>query len=177
MRKIQKVLLGVFAAGVLLSGIGTGIAFVEYSTLAYGGHKMIGEENLVTKTYVYELKDLSDRIQILDDFDYYSSRVTTLVEDSTVPEKEIQYQVTYNEKRVRPYIWSHESVDHGNEESLLQIGLEMEYERNEFEEFMEVKDAVLNELKQNAISSYEIIYVTDVVIKVHPETMKMMKVM
>lgn len=37
MHKVQMVLLGVFFGGVLLGGIGAGVALVEYSSLDYGG--------------------------------------------------------------------------------------------------------------------------------------------
>lgn len=176
MRKVQKILLGVFATGVLLTGIGTGMAFVEYSTLAYGGQKIVGKEHLVTKTLTYKLEDSKEEILLLEGLDYHASRVTELMEDSTIPKNEIQYHVTYNEKRVRPYLWSNESdTFESTKEEPMRIGLGLEYENNEFEEFMEVKDIVLNELKQNTISSYEIVYVSDVMIKVHPETMEMIQ--
>ncbi len=35
MRRIHVILLGIFMTGVLLGGIGTGIAFGEYSTMEY----------------------------------------------------------------------------------------------------------------------------------------------
>ena len=38
MRKIHVILLAVFTTGVLCGGIGTGIAFGEYSSMEYGGH-------------------------------------------------------------------------------------------------------------------------------------------
>lgn len=176
MRKIQKILIGVFAAGVLLTGIGTGVAFVEYSTLTYGGQKIIGEEHLATKTLTYKLEDFKEEVILLEGLDYHASHVTELMEDATVPKNEIQFQVTYNEKRVRPYLWSNESESfESTEEDPMRIGLGIEYERNEFAEFMEVRDIVLNELKQNTISSYEIIYVTDVLVKAHPETMAVIR--
>ena len=48
MRKIHVILLAVFTTGVLCGGIGTGIAFGEYSSMEYGGAVMLGEEYLVT---------------------------------------------------------------------------------------------------------------------------------
>ena len=81
MRNIQKKLLGMFAGGVLLTGIGTGIALVEYSTLSYGGHKIIGEDNLVTDTFIYELEDIGNEVVLLEGFDYNASHVTEVIED------------------------------------------------------------------------------------------------
>ena len=37
MRKVQKILIGTLLGGVLLGGIGTGVALVEYSSFAYAG--------------------------------------------------------------------------------------------------------------------------------------------
>lgn len=176
MRKIQKVLLGVLAAGVLLTGIGTGVALVEYSTLNYGGQKIIGEGSLVTNTFTYELDEKQKDFILLEGFDYNASRVTELIEDNGIPKNEIQYEVTYNEKRVHPYIWSSDTDESVNtKEEAVRVGLGMEYFRNEFADFMESKDLILNDLKNHTISTYEMTYVTKVLIKVNPETMKSVK--
>ena len=49
MSKFQKILLGVFCGGILLCGIGAGVAFTEFSSLTYGGEKLLGEGEFVTK--------------------------------------------------------------------------------------------------------------------------------
>ena len=51
MRRIQKILAGVFFGGVLLCGIGAGVAFVEFSSFEYGGEKQIGSDVLVTEAF------------------------------------------------------------------------------------------------------------------------------
>lgn len=173
MRKLHQVFLGLFVGGVLLTGIGTGIAFVEYSTLNYGGHKLIGEEDLVIDTFTYQWEEENMDLVLLDDFDYHASRVTELVEDTQIPKNEIQYEVTYNENRVRPYIWASKAEESTmSQEEPVHIGLEMDYLRNELADFMESKDLILSELKKHTISSYEIPYVTKVLVKVNPETMQ-----
>ena len=53
MRRIQKIMTGIFLGGVLLGGIGTGTAMVEYATLSYGGERLVGEEYLVTWTMIF----------------------------------------------------------------------------------------------------------------------------
>ena len=173
MRNIQKKLLGMFAGGVLLTGIGTGIALVEYSTLSYGGHKIIGEDKLVTDTFIYELEDIGNEVVLLEGFDYNASHLTEVIEDSSIPSDEIQYEVTYNANRVRPYIWSNgESDSVSRHEESLRVGLGMDYFRNDFADFMESKDLILSELKNHTVSTYESTYVTNVVIKLNPETME-----
>ncbi len=176
MRKIQKLLIGVFIGGVLLSGIGTGMAFVEYSTLSYGGQKIIGEENLVTKTLTYELSEDHNEVIILENYSYWTSHVTEVVEDPEVSKREIQYEITYNEKMVRPFLWTDESLNSETKKiDTVRIGLSIEYFGDEFGEFMKNKDMVLNELKQNKISSYVRNHVTDVVIRIHPDTMDLVE--
>lgn len=49
------------------------------------------------------------------------------------------------------------------------------YVGDDFELFMENKDRILKELKKNKISSYEVVYVTAVTIRVNPETMPYIK--
>ena len=97
MRKVQKILTGVFLSGILLGGIGTGIALVEYSSLAYGGEKRIGEENLVTKELDYVFDPEKERINILGN--YWTKSIEV---DESVPTGTVRYEVTYNEKRVEP---------------------------------------------------------------------------
>ena len=47
MRNVQKVLTGIFLSGILIGGVGTGIAMVEYSSLVYGGEKLIPNFGLI----------------------------------------------------------------------------------------------------------------------------------
>lgn len=104
MRKVQKILSGIFFCGVLLGGIGTGVALVEYSSLAYGGEKRIGEENLVTRELDYVFVPGEERISIVRGYWYDSIEA-----DETVPEGTIRYVVTYNEKTVEPTLYSWEA--------------------------------------------------------------------
>ena len=43
MRRLQKVLLGALGGGVLLCGIGTGVAITEFSSLSYAGERRTRE--------------------------------------------------------------------------------------------------------------------------------------
>lgn len=176
MRKIQKILLGVFAGGVLLTGIGTGMALVEYSTLNYGGQKIIGEENLVTKTLEYELEEDQKEIILGRSYSQRADLVTEVVEDVKVPEYVVQYEVTYNGKRIRPFLISENSEEYmGIKDGPIRVRLGFNYFGDSFGEFMENKDIILNDLKNHTISSYDTNYVTKVQIKVHPNTMELLE--
>ena len=64
MGKIRMILASVFLGGVILGGIGAGIAIVEYSSLTYVGEKKIGEENLVTCEMDYTFTLENEQISI-----------------------------------------------------------------------------------------------------------------
>lgn len=104
MCKIQKILIGVFVCGVLLGGVGTGIAFVEYSSFAYGGEKKVGEEHLVTRQLDHIFDPARGRIAVDADWSWGEYGDCQILADPSVPEHVIRYEVTYNEKEVRPYL-------------------------------------------------------------------------
>lgn len=116
MRKLHIALLSVFATGVLLGGIGTGIAFGEYSGLEYQGEVMLGEENLVTTEFCYDFS-MEDEKQVVLNYCHWGDETknTLVVEDASVPAGTICYVVTYNEEVVRPKLvhWEQELEEEG----------------------------------------------------------------
>ena len=197
MRNVQKVLTGMFLSGVLIGGVGTGIAMVEYSSLAYGGEKLIGEESLVTRNLDYQFEPDGGTLELAE-FRYWNRDEIQEIEiDSGVPAGTVRYEVTYNEKSVspslvfEPYEEDSDIVDENSEtvsqeaayvqeksreqreerpKKLGYLYLTVSYHDDGFAVFMENKDHILEELKQGKVSSYNMAYVTDVKIKVNPET-------
>lgn len=111
MRKLHIALLSVFGIGVLLGGIGTGVAIGEYSSLEYKGLVMLGEENLVTKEFYYDFSTEEEESVLLSYCHWGDGRKDTLlVEDESVPAGTVRYLVTYNEEMVRPELinWKQE---------------------------------------------------------------------
>ena len=119
MGKIRIILASVFLGGVILGGIGAGIAIVEYSSLTYVGEKKIGEENLVTCEMDYMFTLENEQISI-EDRDIWNTKIEA---DETVPEGTIRYVVTYNEKTVKPILRVWEEPDY-QEEDLSEDNLE-----------------------------------------------------
>lgn len=224
MRNVQKVLIGIFLSGVLLGGIGTGIAVAEFSSLSYGGRKTVGVEDLVTKKMDFEIPT-DGRTVMLAYSGYHGGWEGSLVEDPSVPAGVVRYEVTYNERLIEPFLYYEEyeeeevaepdqdldelpeedmdqeteEASEAGEEDLLKVGepseteevqeeetqtdkgkkdpvyagelyLSTRYKGNDFELFMENKDRILEELKQKNLSGYEIVYLTEITVKVNPET-------
>lgn len=101
MRKLQKILLGTFLGGVLLGGIGTGVAFVEYSSITYAGEKKIGQSSVVTEDLDFSF-DPGKGIVVVAPVWYDEGKISYVETDKTVPENVVRYRVTYNEKTVIP---------------------------------------------------------------------------
>lgn len=101
MRRLQKVMTGVFLGGVLLGGVGTGLAVVEYSTLSYGGERLVGEEYMVTKNLDFEFPQDGRMLVLVNNY-YLRHGNTRLETDASVPVGLVRYEITYNEKRVVP---------------------------------------------------------------------------
>ena len=193
MRKIQKICIGVFLGGVLLGGIGTGIALAEYSSISYGGEKKIGEEKLITENFDFEFDP--EKGEMMLDGSYWSRKaVHTIVEDPEVPEGVIRYQVTYNPDVSTPFLRMEElqepesdgatepeaeSDEAGESEQKPEpakreqgiLSLDAEYHGDGFAMWMEHKDELLAGLKRGEICSYRLLDMEDVQIHVNPETL------
>ena len=101
MRKIQKILLGGFLAGVLICGVGAGTAIGEYSSLNYLGERTFGEEKLVTENFDYTFDPELGAIRLHPS--WYGGRETAGIEtDASVPENVIRYEITYLPETIEP---------------------------------------------------------------------------
>ena len=121
MRRIQKILLGTFLGGVLLCGVGAGTALVEYSSFTYAGEKKIGWEDLETKNLDFSFD--RQKGSLIVDTGFWGRRVSDGIEaDPAVPEGIIRYEVTYNKKRVEPFLEFYEFLEGPGAESTEDSG-------------------------------------------------------
>lgn len=186
MRKIHIALLGIFVFGVLLGGIGTGIAFGEYSAFDYEGKVLLGEDKLVTKSFEYTFEPESEGNIILSDCFWGDwEKDSLVVEDQSIPVGVVRYQVTYNKDMVRPELifWKmteaekdentaeeQESVQEKKREKTV-LELRCFTQQDDFAIMMEHKDRILEDLKNKKIAEYEAVSVTDVSVHVNPDTL------
>ena len=81
MCRIQKILLGTFLAGVLISGIGTGTAIAEYSSFTYLGERVLGQDKMTTTSLDYTFFPEKGAIRIFpSQYSYYGGDVLELLE-------------------------------------------------------------------------------------------------
>lgn len=90
----------VFCAGVLLTGIGTGVAIAEYTSLEYTGEHILGEEKMKTEDldFAVERKE-GKKIRIWRNY-----RVNGVHYREDIPMDTIRYTVTYNPELVSFWI-------------------------------------------------------------------------
>lgn len=182
MRKTQKILIGLFLGGVLLGGIGTGVGLLEYSSFAYGGERLLGEEHLVTENLDFSF-DLDGQTLILGGGYHVDEEVLgNLMADNTVPAGTVRYEVTYNKEELTPVL-SFEAYEEPEPEAeermdgetgckgILYLTARYQGGSSDFRLIMENKDQFLEDLKQKKISSYDVACITDVKIKVNPATL------
>lgn len=177
MRRAQIVWIALFLAGILMGGVGAGIAVLEYTSFSYGGEILVGEEYLVTKELDFELPEGEDKV-VLARNQFSRDNLWQLKEDETVPEDVLCYQVTYNQKELEPFL-ELESVkempEDGPEEEAIcgVLNLAADYYYNDnIEEMMNYKDQFLKDLKQKKFSTYRMEYITQVTIRINPKTME-----
>ncbi len=114
MRRKRIILVILFLAGVLVSGIGAGIAFIEYSSFEFGEKQILGEEHLVTEELDFPIED--EGILILSGRYFGAARsggvvgrngvlqTASIEEDADVPVDVVRYRITYNDSWLEPYL-------------------------------------------------------------------------
>ena len=120
----------VFCAGVLLTGIGTGVAIAEYTSLEYTGEHILGEEKMKTEDLDFAVdRKEGKKIRIWRNY-----RVNGVHYREDIPMDTIRYTVTYNPELVSFWI-NYEEFEEETEEDLDGAGgMNETDERNEIDE-------------------------------------------
>lgn len=184
------------AAGAMLTGVGAGAAFEEYSSMKYEGTVLIGEEYWKTDTIICE-RETGETVPLWINTDRYpESWNVELIEDESVAREEVAVDITYNEGVYVPHaalehvmelsgeepedIWETEYVEKMEtgtgtqqpEKTADRLEIWISYKGSEFNILMENKDRMLTMLKEGKIASFEMATVKDVKIRVNPDVME-----
>lgn len=157
MSKLHKILLGVFCCGVLLCGLGAGIAFVEFSELRYEGKQYLGETRMHTEDLDVAFDPGEEKTDIIGP---YWLRENEVIFDKEVPVNTVRLRVTYNAARIEPYA----HLDHEND---IAFYYHIE-DTDETALFMEAKDVILQKLKAGSIVSLDTAGIEKVVVLINP---------
>lgn len=159
-RGVQKKAAVAFGAGLLLTGIGCGVAFAEFASFQYMGEKMIGEEQIETKTF--ELSVPEEEHEVWFHWYPYEGMEVTRAEDAQMQPGEIVVEVTCNTNFIEP-----EVVQVSNE-----IFLEGYGRSGSFGEIMKYKDELLNCLKNRQVYEWKTSTIQKVVIRGNAQTLE-----
>lgn len=166
MRKVHRIIIGMLVAGVLILGIGSGVAFAEFSSFQYGEEVVMEGSERFTKTITYKVPVQEDKKELgIEPFEHWHYEI---VEDENISKDEVQFVISYlsDHKNVKPTI-SEENVEF--DEKCAYIVVDSGYDYNELRDVMRLKDYVLNDIQNKRINSYRMDGVEKVEIHVHPE--------
>ncbi len=158
MRKLHKILLAVFCSGVLLCGLGAGLAFIEFSELHYGGMQYVGKTQMCTEDMDVEFEPGEEKTDITG---RYWWRTNDVIYDKEVPVNTVRLRVTYNAARIEPYA-------HLDNENDIVFYYHIINE-DEMALIMEAKDVILQNLRAGSIVSVDTAGLEKVVVLINPE--------
>lgn len=169
MSRQHKIAIVAFCIGVLLCGIGTGVAFTEFSAFTYGGRQILGGTDMRTENFDVAFVPKEDqKTLIIGARASYAAGIGKVCTDASVPPGTVRFCVTYNGKRVEPFATFEESSD---QDTFDRIEFSW-YWRNAEDEaalMMEAKDIVLENLKEGKIVSLDTVEVEQVTVVVNPK--------
>lgn len=185
MRKMINFSIAVLCTGILLSGIGTGVAIAEYMNLEYTGRHDIGAEHMKQESFDTVVIPVEGKKIMVSE--YYQT--TKVVYDEAVPMNTIRYKVNYNPELVSIRVrYEEERYDDQDYDDQLYddqlynnqpvrevhryqgtIRMNTVYFGSGFDLFMKNKDSILSELKQSRIGSYEMKDIENVELCMNPQ--------
>lgn len=198
MRKIYKIIGSMLIIGVLIAGIGSGVAFAEYSAFEYGGESFLEGSERFTKVLKYKVSangDTSKTMERSEETTEVSFKETeqgdeasNTVEDKDVKEKKILNIALYNLYTVvedpsvpKDMVYFEISYLSDNQdvkpEIITQYLTETEefihvdcgFQYSDFRDLIRAKDLILSDLKNHKISDYQMDKIENIEIQVNPE--------
>ena len=177
MRKKSLTLLSLILAGLLLCGIGAGIMLNEISSLEYEGEYVYNSGNNITNEKILSVKEIpQEKIKIeLSSNGNPDSITKKLVVDDTIEEGYIKIVSKFDENYIQPSYYV-EKMDLDGE--ILHTGNLIIFFHEYisfFDEFFNLKDVILDDLKNKKLRSYRCDSSVDVVISAAHQTAERIK--
>lgn len=163
-RAFRLTMLGVLCTGLLLVGIGAGVAFAEYSSFTYAGQRVPGNAQAQSQSITAALDPEAEQIRIFGAGNRLSDRLLETARIEVDEDQEpgtvrldLQYQ------SIGPKIYaSWNGAETGNTIRLYWAG------GSDVELLLAYKDQVLKDIRSHQIGDYVTGQLTEAVITVNP---------
>lgn len=169
MSKQHKIAIVIFCIGVLLCGIGTGVALTEFSGLTYGGTQILGETDMKTAELDVEFEP-EEGVWDITEMWYRGCYDGDIQTDRSIPPNTVRFCVTYNANRVEPFT----TLD------IDRAAIGLGWYGNGVDELalmMEAKDKVLQNLREGRLVSFDVVEVERVEVFVNPQNAKDVRIL
>ena len=187
--KNRKILLGALFTGLLMSGLGAGIAITDFSEFTYGGKINIFEENVVTETFSVNVSpENSDYILVNVPYSYSLNENDSMFfsMDETLPDNTIEMELSYVPDLYQPLkLFTNifkdsdfspveivgegeiivENYNENSDKTINSVSVAEKYTNDDIQIFMLLKDNVLKDIKNKKVYDYNIQGVTKAVVK------------
>jgi len=162
--KLKMILLGIFCVGVLITGMGIGIAVIEYTQLEYTGVHVIGGEDTTEAKYEF-------KVELLEGEEFHIRNQREMVEiiyDEAVPENQVRCSILYNSNLVK--VLAGIDVPEKGNTGNTWLYFSERYIADDFDLLMQNKDSIIADLKEGKIGSYETAdTIKEITVRVNPK--------
>lgn len=165
--KLRGIMAGLFCVGVLTGGIGTGVAFADFSGFTYA-LVQADEEAFQTETFTYAIEpEYEGEIWVQD---HLGGERCYLKEDEEIRQGTVEIRVVYDAERCSPMMSP--QIDQ-EDDRILDLYLQV-YD-SDLGNLMAVKDQFLEGLKNGQWREYQIEYVKSLECHVNPADVDRMR--
>lgn len=168
----RKILAALIIFGTVLMGIGSGVAFAEFSSFSYGGDIAELEEKC-QKEYKVDITECINEEHNKIFYTCYFLDEIEVISDDTLNNDEMVVEITYNKMLTEPVIVNNNYHDYfDNGELIRAVNIEINYNENSnnsVNTMLKYKDAILKDMKNRTISNYNVELFEKVVIRVSEE--------
>ncbi|SFP20776.1 hypothetical protein SAMN05216343_104106 [Oscillibacter sp. PC13] len=168
MRNLRLIMLGLLCSGLLLGGIGAGVAFSEFSSFSYAGEQLIDGAQRRTQCFTVQLESTVGSVSIQD----YSGVGTVRLKDvvrleasNDVTPGTLQWEITYQSAGPEAGVWA----DYSSEKD--QEWLHFSWQGHSCSDLallIACKDQVLSDIKAHRLGDYIPALLEEAVIYVNP---------